>query len=222
MLWGFLVVVLVGVAGLGLWSLVTQQPMATLVTGQKGLQLPVYGTVPEFALIERSGRPVRRGDLHGKVWIAGFIFTHCPDECPLMTAEMARLQADFAAAADLRLVSITVDPERDTPTVLSQYAAQFQADPQRWLFLTGDKRAIHQLAKEGFRLGISAPAGGSQGALLGPSRAWADHSRGSDIGHSARLVLVDRQARIRGYYDSRDGLALQRLRRHAQSLLQDT
>ena len=222
MLWAILLVVLIGVAGLGIWSLITQRPMVSVLTGQSGPQLPVYGVVPAFALMERSGQLVRLEDLHGKVWIASFIFTHCPDECPLMTAEMARLQADFAMASDLRLVSITVDPDRDTPAVLSDYAAHFQADPQRWLFLTGEKRAIHQLAREGFRLGINAPAETSQGAFLTPAQAWADHGRVSDIGHSARFVLVDRQGRIRGYYDSRDDLALQRLRRHVQSLLRDT
>ena len=182
-LWGFLIVVLVVVAGLGVWSLLTQQPITQLMRGQGAPVLPVYGMVPDFTLVERSGRPVRLEDLHGKVWIASFIFTHCPDECPLMTAELARLQSDFAEVSDLRLVSITVDPDRDTPAVLSQYAAQFHADPERWLFLTGDKRVIYQLAREGFRLGISAPTEGPQGGLgrgatVG-SAASSDHARRS-------------------------------------------
>lgn len=256
--WGFLVVVLVVVAGLGVWSLIAQQPVTPRLLGKAAPPLPVYGTVPAFTLTERSGRPVRLEDLRGTVWIASFIFTHCPDECPLMTAEMARLQAEFIAATDLRLVSITVDPDRDTPAALSQYAAQFQADPQRWLFLTGDKRAIYQLAQEGFRLGISAPLEDSQGASfgaptakavawsprparpsplgggverdhtfaawlprLGPASAWANHGRGGDIGHAARFILIDRQARIRGYYDGLDEAALQRLRRHTQRLLHE-
>ena len=89
-LWGFLIVVLVVVAALGVWSLLAQQPMTHLMRGQGAPTLPVYGVVPDFTLIERSGQPVRLEDLSGKVWIASFIFTHCPDECPVMTAELAR------------------------------------------------------------------------------------------------------------------------------------
>jgi cytochrome oxidase Cu insertion factor (SCO1/SenC/PrrC family) len=173
-----------------------------------------------------------------------------------MTAEMAQLQADFAAAPDLRLVSITVDPDRDTAAVLAQYAARFEADPERWLFLTGEKRSIHQLATEGFRLGIIDPTEASQGLpgkgqavrtsafgprsqslliwetiaehasslltwlpTLTPAPVWADHGQGRDIGHSSRFVLIDRQGRIRGYYQSRDDAELQRLRRHTAGLL---
>ena len=258
-LWGFLIGVLVSVASLGIWSLIAQQPVTHLIMGKTAPQLPVYGTLPDFTLVERSGRLVRLEDLRGKVWIASFIFTHCPDECPLMTAELAQLQADFAALSDLRLVSISVDPDRDTPAVLTQYAAQFHADPERWLFLTGDRRAIYQLAREGFRLGISAPTADPQGGLgrgqagptaasghharrslaqgvaaegagsllgwlqsIAPGQAWADHGPGRDIAHSTRLVLIDRQGRIRGYYDSLDRAELQRLRRQTQGLLRET
>jgi cytochrome oxidase Cu insertion factor (SCO1/SenC/PrrC family) len=257
-LWAILILVLIGVAGLGIWSLMTQQPVASLMMPKSAPPLPVYGVVPEFTLVERSGDPVGLEALRGKVWIASFIFTQCPDECSLMTAEMAQLQVELATASDFRLVSITVDPDRDTPTVLSQYAAQFQADAERWLFLTGDKRVIYPLAKQGFRLGISDPTEGLKGthrrqpvvnaaafghpssgyqALpgpaspasplpdwlhhLAPAQAWADHGRSRDIGHSTRFVLVDRQARIRGYYESRDPSALQRLRRHTHSLLRE-
>lgn len=110
--------------------------------------------VPEFSLIERSGARVSRADLLGKVWVTNFIYTHCPDTCPLQTAHMARLQKDFSSEKDFRLVSVTVDPERDTPEVLKEYANRFRADPERWLFLTGKKGAIHELAQKGFRLSV--------------------------------------------------------------------
>ncbi len=220
--------------------------------------LPVYGTVPDFALTDQSGRPVQRGNLDGKVWIASFIFTNCPDECPLMTSDLARLQSDMAHMADFRLVSISVDPERDTPVVLSQYAERFNANPERWFFLTGDKQAIYRLAKEGFRLGIVDPAesahpspvkgnspGGFRGSadrpapssvwwtagwlqplrgrlpFLEPAPAFADHGRAKDTLHSTRFVLVDRLAQIRGYYESREQTALERLRQHLQMLFQN-
>jgi cytochrome oxidase Cu insertion factor (SCO1/SenC/PrrC family) len=258
LLWGLLGVVLSGVVGLGIWSLVWQEPLNQVFPGTFSARLPVYGSVPDFALIDQSGRPVRRVDLEERTWITSFMFTNCPDECPLMTAAMARLQSELAHASALRLVSITVDPEHDTPAVLSQYAERFNADLGRWLFLTGDKRAIYRLAREGFRLGIADPAELSypspvQGNTLGDSRslldrppssflgrtlgwtqnfrgwsryvepaaAFADHGRAKDPLHSTRIVLVDRRAQIRGYYDSREEAALQRLRQHLQMLLRD-
>jgi cytochrome oxidase Cu insertion factor (SCO1/SenC/PrrC family) len=157
LLWSVLGAVLVGVCGLGIRSVVWDVPLQLWPSHPSPADLPVYGSIPDFALINQLGRPVRRVDLSGKVWIASFIFTTCPDECPLMTAEMSRLQSDLANVSDLLFVSISVSPEHDTPAVLSEYASQFQADPNRWFFLTGDKRAIYHLAREGFRLGIVDP-----------------------------------------------------------------
>jgi protein SCO1/2 len=181
--------------------------------------LRVFGTVPSFSLVDRSGRRVTLEDLTGKVWIANFIYTHCPDTCPLQSAQMAKLQTDFAAEEDLRLVSITVDPERDTPAVLSQYASRYGADPDRWLFLTGEKAAIYHLAQEGFRLSVVDPEK-KAGRVFEPTLALAHHGEtGKQFIHSSRFVLVDRQARIRGYYQSTDEEALQRLRKDVRILL---
>jgi cytochrome oxidase Cu insertion factor (SCO1/SenC/PrrC family) len=93
--------------------------------------LGTYGEVPDFALTERSGRPVTRADLHGKVWLATFIYTQCTETCPLQSARVARLQTEFAAEPDLVFVSITVDPARDTPAALAVYAERYGADPIR-------------------------------------------------------------------------------------------
>ncbi len=116
-----------------------------------------FGTVPDFSLIQRDGRRVTLADLRGKVWIANFIYTHCTDTCPLQSSQMARLQAELKAEPNVRFVSITVDPEQDTPETLSEYATRFGADRERWLFLTGNKRAIYALAVEGFRLSVADP-----------------------------------------------------------------
>jgi cytochrome oxidase Cu insertion factor (SCO1/SenC/PrrC family) len=198
--------------------------------------------VPDFVLRERSGQPVSKADLLGKVWIVNFIFTQCVEECPLATSRMARLQEAFTTETDVRLVSITVDPEHDTPEVLREYAKSLGAHPQRWLFLTGEKERIHRLAREGFRLGVfeaseadtSAPMPPGHGAwktaldfLQGftPALALAHHdsSQGTKqaIQHSARFVLVDRQGQIRQYYKSEDDDALRRLQRHVKLLLQE-
>jgi protein SCO1 len=250
-MWALLGGVLIGVVGLGIWSLIHPQPSA--------VSLPVYGSVPDFSLIDQHHRPLRKSDLAGKIWIANFIYTNCPDECPLMTAELAQFQPSLTGVSELRLVSITVDPEHDTAEVLSQYAQRFQANPERWFFLTGDKSAIYRLAQEGFKLAVVPPADPSPALLqrdtpvnpprvssshcaleprkgafaqpqtlqrwwhdLTPSIAFADHGRAQDSLHSTRFVLVDQKAQIRGYYDSRDEAALRRLCQHLQILRQGT
>ena len=199
-------------------------------------------------------------DLRGKVWIANFIYTHCTDTCPLQSAQMARLQEELKTEPDFRLVSITVDPEQDTPETLTEYATRFGADRERWLFLTGAKRALYALAVEGFRLSVAdpeeldqdprnkrAPSSRPQArqedpfeqpegrvraatrflqtagkSLLEPAPALAHPGHpGKPFIHSSRFALVDRQARIRGYYPGTDEQALGRLRRDVRTLLRE-
>jgi len=187
--------------------------------------LGVYGEVPDFSLTERSGRRVTLADLRGKVWIANFIYTQCTETCPLQSAVVARLQTEFGQEEDLRLVSITVDPERDTPAVLSRYAERYAADPVRWLFLTGDKGAIYRLAKDGFRLSVVDPDDQAQATrllrFLAPEPALATHGSKGLILHSSRLVLVDRQARIRAYHFPDDEQSLKRLRKNLRIVLRE-
>lgn len=195
-------------AGLVLWLLAV---LAGAGAGWKLLgqeKLPVYWEVPGFSLTERSGRAVTLADLKGMVWVASLIYTHCPDTCPFQTAEMAKLQREFAGEKDFRLVSITVDPERDTVQALSGYAQKFGADPERWLFLTGKKEAIYELAQKGFRLSAVEPKGGASKPgpasffeWLTPTPAHAHHPGPTQpYIHSSRFVLVDRKARVRGAY----------------------
>jgi protein SCO1 len=236
LLWALLGVVLVVIIGLGVLGLQGQTPRYAAEN-----DLPAVGTVPAFILRERSGRLVSKEDLLGKVWVTDFIFTRCVDECPLVSQRMARLQAAFATQADFRLVSITVDPAHDTPEVLAQYATNFGADAQRWLFLTGEKTAIYQLVRRGFRLGVVEPNDQRRSSaapfpsrlrqsvlrVITPSVAWAHHGVGHEdkeqqaILHTLRFVLVDRQGHIRGYYNSNDEEALRRLQGHVKRLLQE-
>jgi cytochrome oxidase Cu insertion factor (SCO1/SenC/PrrC family) len=102
------------------------------IRGQK--QIPVLGRIPDFSLTDRSGNTVRLGDLLGKVWIADFVFTHCAGPCPVMSHQMAELQKRIGDARDIRLVTITVDPDRDTPEVLRDYANLYGASDTGWLF----------------------------------------------------------------------------------------
>ncbi|MBI2532733.1 MAG: SCO family protein, partial [Deltaproteobacteria bacterium] len=156
-------------------------------------------------LTERSGKSVGLAALRGKIWIADFIYTTCTDTCPLQTAAMAKLQEQWSDRPELKLVSFTVDPARDTPKVLAGYADKFKADAERWLFLTGETEQVAQLIQAGFHLS-AAPLteGGTQANI---------------ILHSPRFVLVDQNSEIRGYYDSRDGEALKRLKADVALLL---
>jgi protein SCO1/2 len=201
---GLAVVVFAGVLGVGAWSWFSGG--RALVGGEKSPLESVgnFGSVPDFSLTERSGQPLVLGDLRGKIWLANFIYTACQDTCPLQTAAMAKLQEELVGENRVRLVSISVDPERDTPEVLSAYAKRYDADPQRWLFLTGEPSAIYRLAREGFHLSASPAA--AKGASREPL-------------HSSRFVLVDGAAQIRGYYESRDPQALERLRHDLAVLL---
>ena len=236
-LWALLILVMVGITGAGAVSLVRGRPTGAGPAGPA--RPPAYSPVPDFSLVERSGRRVGAAELRGLVWVADFIYTRCTDTCPLQSAQMAALQAEFAAEPDFRLVSITVDPAWDRPEVLARYARRFGADPDRWLFLTGEGGAILALAREGFRLPVAEPAEGAPSPLdrAFPSPPPAPTSSAPSLTaqpalareggvarpilHSARFALVDRRARIRGYYHSADGEALGRLRGDARALLRE-
>lgn len=122
-------------------------------------QLPVIRAVPEFSLTDQNGQTVTNADLRGKIWIADFIFTRCAGPCPLMTARMLEMQKALVKTPEVKLVSVTVDPEYDTPEVLKAYAEANFADPERWKFLTGDKAVIEKLVTEGFMQHLSEEGG---------------------------------------------------------------
>src|SRR5258708_24601956 len=146
--------------------------------------LPSYGTVPNFELTDQAGAPFFSAHaLKGRVWVADFIFTNCPGPCPRMSSQMHQVQNALKDNDGARLVSFTIDPVRDTPPVLTEYAAHFEAQPGRWYFLTGPVASLNDLAKDTFHLG---------------------EIDGKSLEHSTRLALVDRPSEIRGFYLSSD------------------
>jgi protein SCO1/2 len=144
--------------------------------------LPILGQVPEFQLTAETGQPFDGRSLDGRIWVANFIYTTCDGPCPMMSSQMHTVQARTAETPDVRLISFTVDPVRDTPQVLAAYSKHFKAEPDRWTFLTGDQARLSDLGLNGFKL----------------------NSVDGSLTHSARFVLVDRRRRIRGYYISAD------------------
>lgn len=179
-MWAALGAVVLSVLVVGIWS---------LARSRHADALPILGSVPEFQLVERSGRTVTGGDLAGHPWVANFIFTSCAGVCPTLSASMAKLRETLRETApDVRSVSLSVDPVRDTPAVLQEYARRYGADENGWLFLTGEREALHRLIQDGFRLSV---------AERSPKE---DAGAGELITHSDRFVLVDARSRIRGYY----------------------
>ncbi len=202
---GIAVIGLGVVLGTALWLKLAPHTRVAYEQTDSSEGMKQYGPVPEFTLTERSGSVVGLQQLRGKIWVADFIYTTCTDTCPLQSAMMAQLQHQYANNPDFQLVSFTVDPERDTPQVLTTYATKFQADGKRWYFLTGPKARIGRLVEEGFHLAVTSFS--------------QDQDPAAVIGHSPRFVLVDKDARIRGYYDSRESEALVRLKNDIDSLV---
>jgi protein SCO1/2 len=151
-----------------------------------------------FRLTERSGRPVTEADLAGDVWVSAFIFTRCPTSCPRISSVMKGLQGPLGDAG-VRLVSLSVDPDHDTPEVLARYADGLGADPARWWFLTGKQDEIVDLILHRFHLPVEKDPGTS-----------AD-SKAEAVRHSPRLVLVDRGNLAIGFFDSDDPEAVREL-----------
>ncbi len=196
----------------GLRLSVLAAALAALAPGCKGAEddaaeLEVLGTVPDFAFTDQTGAPVRSADLRGHVHIAHFIFTRCPTVCPTTTLKMQRLGERLAGQDAIRFLSFSVDPEHDTPPVLAAFAARFKADPARWKFLTGPPAAVKAAAEKGFRIAVD------RGAAL------ADGT--PNIVHGTHFVLLDRQLRIRGYYDSDEAARLDQLAADAAALARE-
>ncbi len=182
---GLLAVLLL--AGLGGCRPLARETPPTWESETEDLPDPQWPVGP-FALTERSGRTVTDQDLRGYVWIASFIFTRCTGPCPSVASTVARLQHELQDLPQVRFVTFTVDPKRDDLRALNEYAQARGADPQRWLFLTGEEETIHRIIREQFKQAV----GRNPGPQVAP---------GDEFIHSSKLVLVDAQGRIRGWCD---------------------
>lgn len=152
-----------------------------------------YAKAPEFQFTQQDGKTVSNEDLKGKVWIANFIFTRCAGPCPVMTSHMAELNDQLGTKLkDVQLVSISVDPEYDQPSVLKEYGERVGAQPDRWKFLTGPSDTVHDVVTKGF---LQALGKDNDGAPM----------------HSTRFIVVDRDGWIRGFQDGNDPELVQKL-----------
>ncbi|HEX4352036.1 MAG TPA: SCO family protein [Polyangiales bacterium] len=157
-----------------------------VVACTKAEPLPQLGALPDFRLLDQTGQTVDSAALRGKVLVIDFIFTNCPDVCPLMTEQLSALRKRLPDHGELRFVSFSVDPEHDTPARLQQFARAHGALRSDWSFLTGPVGEVKRVVVQGFKEAMEAQ----------PSAA----GQPANVLHGTHFVLVDRRGEIRGYY----------------------
>lgn len=170
--------------------------IVTVSCSDPAKNLPVYNTVPHFQLINSYGQAFDSHALDGKVWVADFIYTHCPGPCPRMTSQMHQIEQKVRGYSDVRLVSFSVDPARDTPPILDEYAKRFGGPTPQWSFLTGSPETLHNLARKVFMVGD----------LVGV------------MDHSTKFMVIDKKRQVRGYYSTFDRSGMADLLRDVNAL----
>lgn len=141
-------------------------------------------TIADFELIDQDNQNFNQDQLMGKIYVADFFFTTCPTICPDMSGQLQRVQNAFEEKNDFMILSHTVQPEVDSPKVLKEYANLYEADPEKWIFVTGDKKTIYDLARKSYFAAVTEGDGGPD-----------------DFIHTENFVLIDKEKRIRGFYD---------------------
>jgi protein SCO1 len=173
---------------------ITERVEEKIVDGKK-VSDTIYHQVADLRLTNQLGQRISiNKDLAGKILVINFFFVNCPSVCPKLTGNMTMLQKAFKKADSVvHLVSITVNPEQDTPSVLRVYADRFRANHDHWWFLTGNKNDIYNFARNELAVSVQ------------PSEGGAD-----DFTHTEKIVVIDRERYIRGYYNGLDTVDLKR------------
>jgi protein SCO1/2 len=205
-LWAIAVLAMIGVVGTGLWA--RRQGAAADVDGVAVMQThdnpqpadlqPLYNA-PSFSLTDQNGHTLTNQTLRGDVWVAMVFFTNCPGVCPMMVGRMTELQK-AVTSPDVKVVSFSIDPQRDTPEVMKAYAERVGADQSRWYFVTGPKPSMFEVAH----------------ALKLAAEPAQD---GKPITHTNKALLIDRVGRVRGIYDATDAESMGKLAKDARTIL---
>lgn len=161
----------------------------------------VFHEIPNFSLLSKEGKVTTEAELEGAIYVTHFFSTDCPPACKKISSQLVRIQETFENKPEVKIVSITVDPDKDSLEALQGYAANYGAKTGKWYFLTGEKQEIHRLAKEGFFL----PEAEAQQGLT----------------PSERLTLVDKEGKIRGVYEGTDQAEIDRLKTEINVLLDE-
>jgi protein SCO1/2 len=153
----------------------------------------IFQQVPTFSLISHIGKAVTAADLQEAIYVTNFFYTACPATCRKISSQLVRVQEAFESNPEVKIVSVTVEPERDSAAVLQAYAAEYGAKEDKWLFLTGDRQEVYKLAQEGFQL--------TDGEAVGRQ----------DLIQTDKLMLVDKEGKVRGIYDATSVKEIDRL-----------
>jgi protein SCO1/2 len=181
--------------GIGVLLLILALSLAFLLAearshAERRETLPIIAQIADFSLTNQNGAAVSLVDLRGRVWIADIIFTRCPGPCLRMTRQMKELQDAFSKENPIKLVSLTTDAEYDTPAILKTYAERNGADTNRWMFLTGTKKGVNNLAVDSLKLSAVEKKPEER---VSADDLWV---------HSTIFVLVDKHAQLRGVYQT--------------------
>ncbi len=161
-------------------------------------------SIADFSLINQEGRVVTEKDFEGKVYVADFFFATCPSICPIMSANIAKLQNAFKDEPKVMFLSHSVTPTMDSVPVLAEYGLRYGADPARWMLTTGDKQHIYELARKSYFAVLDEGDGGVQ-----------------DFIHTENFMLIDSRRQIRGYYDGTSDVDMRRLADEIRILLKE-
>jgi protein SCO1/2 len=175
-----------------------QKPLRTLpYFGKKRHQAAGdtnYHAVKAFSFINQYNETVTQQNVSGKIYVTDFFFTTCQSICPVMSTQLERVYKEFYNNNDVMILSHTVNPEEDSVAVLLRYADQHKVNNKQWLFLTGDKKQLYDLARQGYLLNAEEGNGGAE-----------------DFIHTQNFALVDREKHLRGFYDGTDSIEVTRL-----------
>lgn len=190
---------IVAFLGLEIYDQVDEEPG---FYGPKPDEGQAHHTIPGFSFVNQDGEKVSNKVFEEKVYVANFFFTSCPTTCPPMMKQLKRVEKRFDTSDHFRIISFTVDPKHDTVKTLKRYTEREEIDTDRWDLVTGDKMDIYALARNGFDVVSLEGDGGHAGFI-----------------HSSKLVLIDRQNRIRGYYEGTEKSEVDQLMESIEYLL---
>src|ERR1700744_3992723 len=179
---------------------------------QKKSLLPIVGTeqnhhVSDFSFVNQDGKTITNADVKGKICVVEYFFATCKGMCPKMNEDMVKVYKAFRGNQNVLILSHTVDPIKDTVQALKAYSLRFDADPQQWMFLTGDKKQLYDMARYSY--------------LISAQDDTAGVSIDKDFIHDNHYVLVDRDGRVRGFYDGLKMEEVARLIEDINSLLKE-